>query len=84
MRRLSRLAKTHTWTSATLAATAVLAAGLAGCGNDTEGGIEGSTCVSTDEAFAVANHVEKHDYEHHNAAYGALILARAVGIARQS
>jgi len=55
MRRLFRLAKTHLWTSGTLAATAALAAGLVGCGNDTEGGIEGSTCVSTEEAFAVAS-----------------------------
>ncbi len=55
MRRLFRLAKTHMWTSGTLAATAALAAGLAGCGNDTEGGLEGSTCVSTEEAFAVAS-----------------------------
>jgi hypothetical protein len=37
----------------------------------------------TDEAYAVANHVEKRDFEHHNAAYGALILSRAVRIARQ-
>jgi hypothetical protein len=37
----------------------------------------------TDEAFAVANHIEKRDYEHHNAAYGALILSRAVQIARR-
>ncbi|MCU0904294.1 MAG: hypothetical protein MUE83_10525 [Tabrizicola sp.] len=37
----------------------------------------------TDEAYAVANHVEKQDFEHHNAAYGALILARAVEIVRQ-
>lgn len=55
MRRLFRLAKTHLWTSGTLAATAALAAGLAGCGNETEGGIEGSTCVSTEEAFAVTS-----------------------------
>ncbi len=37
----------------------------------------------TDPAYAVANHIEKRDYEHHNAGYGALILARAIGIARQ-
>jgi hypothetical protein len=37
----------------------------------------------TDEAYAVANHVEKRDFEHHNAAYGALMLARAVDIVRQ-
>lgn len=37
----------------------------------------------TAEAFAVANHIEKRDYEHHNADYGALILSRAVKIARQ-
>lgn len=39
--------------------------------------------IFTDEAYAVANHVEKRDFEHHNAAYGALILARAVGLARR-
>lgn len=37
----------------------------------------------TDPAFAVADHVDRGDYEHHNAAYGALVLARAVAIARQ-
>ncbi|MFM7333912.1 MAG: hypothetical protein ACKO2N_03395 [Tabrizicola sp.] len=37
----------------------------------------------TDAAYAVANHVEKRDFEHHNAAYGALILARAVALARR-
>jgi hypothetical protein len=37
----------------------------------------------TDEAYAVANHVKKGDFEHHNAAYGALILARAIAIVRQ-
>jgi hypothetical protein len=37
----------------------------------------------TREAFAVADHVRKQDYEHRNAAYGALILARALEIARQ-
>jgi hypothetical protein len=37
----------------------------------------------TSEAYAVADHVTKQDYEHHNAAYGALILARAMDIARQ-
>lgn len=36
----------------------------------------------TDAAYAVAGHVEKRDYEHHNAAYGALILSRAVQMAR--
>jgi hypothetical protein len=37
----------------------------------------------TDTAYAVANHIEKQDFEHHNAAYGALILARAVETVRQ-
>jgi hypothetical protein len=37
----------------------------------------------TDEAYAVVNHVEKRDFEHHNAAYGALILSRAVALARR-
>lgn len=37
----------------------------------------------TDPAYAVEDHVAKADYEHHNAAYGALILARAIGLARQ-
>jgi hypothetical protein len=36
----------------------------------------------TDPAYAVANHVEKQDFEHHNAAYGAEILARAVALSR--
>jgi hypothetical protein len=36
----------------------------------------------TDPAYAVAGHVEKQDFEHHNAAYGAEILARAVALAR--
>ncbi len=35
------------------------------------------------EAFAVANHVAKQDYEHHNAAYGAAVLSRAMEIARK-
>ncbi|MES2333549.1 MAG: hypothetical protein V4551_02590 [Pseudomonadota bacterium] len=43
-----------------------------------------SAGLFTDPAYAVASHVEKRDYEHHNAAYGALILARAVAIARQA
>ena len=34
----------------------------------------------TDPAYAVANHVEKQDFEHHNAAYGAEILKRAVAL----
>jgi hypothetical protein len=34
----------------------------------------------TDPAFAVANHVAKADYEHRNAAYGALILGRALAL----
>jgi hypothetical protein len=37
----------------------------------------------TSEAYAVADHVRKRDHEHHNAAYGALILKRAMEIARQ-
>jgi hypothetical protein len=37
----------------------------------------------TDPAYAVADHLARGDYEHHNAAYGALILARAVALARQ-
>jgi hypothetical protein len=36
----------------------------------------------TDEAYAVAGHVEKRDYEHHNAAYGALVLSQAVRLVR--
>ncbi len=35
----------------------------------------------TDPAYAVAGHVEKADYEHRNAAYGALVLARALELA---
>ncbi len=34
----------------------------------------------TDPAYAVADHVAKADYEHHNAAYGAVILARALAM----
>ncbi|NHB76569.1 hypothetical protein [Rhodobacter calidifons] len=37
----------------------------------------------TDPAYAVADHLAKADYEHRNAAYGALLLARAVALARQ-
>jgi hypothetical protein len=37
----------------------------------------------TDESYAVANHIERRDYEHHNASYGAIILERAVAFARQ-
>lgn len=43
-----------------------------------------SAGLFTDPAYAVANHVEKRDHEHHNAGYGALILARAVQVARQA
>jgi hypothetical protein len=43
-----------------------------------------SAGLFTDPAYAVANHVERRDYEHHNAGYGAMILARAVQIARQA
>lgn len=39
--------------------------------------------IFTDEAYAVANHVAKRDFEHHNAAYGALILSRAIDLARR-
>lgn len=38
----------------------------------------------TDPAFAVADYVAKQDLEHKNAAYGALVLARALQIARQT
>ena len=34
----------------------------------------------TDPAYAVADHLAKADYEHHNAAYGALILTRALAM----
>lgn len=34
----------------------------------------------TDPAYAVADHVAKADYEHHNAAYGAVILSRALAL----
>lgn len=37
----------------------------------------------TDPAYAVADHVAKADYEHHNAAYGAVILSRALALMRQ-
>ncbi len=37
----------------------------------------------TDAAYAVADHVAKQDYEHHNAAFGALILAQAMPIVRK-
>lgn len=37
----------------------------------------------TDPAYAVADHVERQDYEHHNAAYGAVVLARALDRLRQ-
>lgn len=36
----------------------------------------------TDPVYAVADHLAKGDYEHHNPAYGALILARAIALAR--
>jgi hypothetical protein len=38
----------------------------------------------TDASYAVAKHVEKRDYEHKNARYGALILSRALALARQA
>lgn len=50
---MRRLFGTNLWMSGTLAATAALALGFAGCQGETEGGIEGSTCVSTQEKFAV-------------------------------
>ena len=37
---------------------------------------------ATDEAYAVAGHVAKKDYEHHNAAYGAVILSRVMDMVR--
>ncbi|MFN3578402.1 MAG: hypothetical protein ACK4TJ_15670 [Tabrizicola sp.] len=46
-----------------------------------EGTVAGG--LFTDPAYAVADHLARGDYEHHNAAYGALILARAVALARQ-
>ena len=36
----------------------------------------------TDEAYAVADHVAKQDFEHHSVAYGAKILSRVMPIAR--
>lgn len=45
-----------------------------------EGTVTGG--LFTDPDYAVAGHVEKQDFEHHNAAYGAEILARAVAMAR--
>lgn len=36
----------------------------------------------TDPAYAVDDHVGKSDYEHHNAHYGALVLAQALDTAR--
>jgi hypothetical protein len=36
----------------------------------------------TDPAYAVADHVAKRDYEHHNASYGAQILSRVMPMAR--
>ena len=38
--------------------------------------------MMTNAAFAVEDHVKKNDYAHRNAAYGALILSRAVEMAR--
>ncbi|MGL4237077.1 hypothetical protein [Tabrizicola sp.] len=38
----------------------------------------------TDKAFAVADYMEKADFEHHNAAYGALILQQVMPIAREA
>lgn len=38
--------------------------------------------MMTDEVYAVANHVAKKDYEHHNAAYGAVVLSRVMPLAR--
>lgn len=34
----------------------------------------------TDPTFAIADHIARADYEHHNAAYGALILTRALDL----
>lgn len=38
----------------------------------------------TDTAYAVADHVAKKDYEHHNARYGASLLPRVMNIVRQT
>lgn len=38
--------------------------------------------IFTDPAYAVEDHVAKADFEHRNAAYGALILSRALDVAR--
>ena len=43
--------------------------------------VSGAIFTSTD--YAVADHLKKRDLEHHNAAYGALILGRALGLVRQ-
>ena len=36
----------------------------------------------SDPAYAVADHLAKRDFEHHNAAYGAIVLARAMALVR--
>ena len=36
----------------------------------------------TGEAYAVADHVARKDYEHHGPAYGALVFRQALEIAR--
>lgn len=36
----------------------------------------------TDPAYAVADHLAKRDFEHHNAAYGAVVLAQVMPLAR--
>ena len=42
-----------------------------------------SAAIFTSTDYAVADHLQKRDVEHHNAAYGALILGRALGLVRQ-
>jgi len=42
------------WIGGALAASAALSVGVSGCDSGSEDGIEGSTCVSTQERFAVA------------------------------
>jgi hypothetical protein len=40
--------------------------------------------VHTKAEFAVADHIAKRDYEHHNPAYGALIFERAMALVRNT
>ena len=39
--------------------------------------------IFTDATYAVADHEAKQDFEHHNAAYGAVILGRALQVVRR-